>query len=118
MDEYETRLAKVRHRFASTLESKLKDSLNGLPDFVGNGSNANGKIESTYRRFHEIYAVAPTVGFPHTGQAAHEAELVLLRACAEHRSLTKEEAATLRSAFDGLWAAAQSELQSMYNRGG
>ena len=118
MRELETRLAKVRHRFAGTLESKIKDNYTTMSQLTGASADAVDRVGETYRRFHEIVALAPPVGFVQTGKAARAAEIILLEAHLAKRGLTATESANLKRALDNLWAAAQGELQSMYARGG
>ena len=117
-DPFEARLAKVRHRFASSLESKIKDTASALPNLSASAPDAAATVDETYRRVHTICGVGPTVGFPATGRAAREAEVVLLIPMRDKRGLNPDESATLRKAVDNLWKAARSELQLMYQRGG
>lgn len=112
-DAFTERLAKVRRRFASTLESKISDSFAALPQLSGNGGAALAKLGDTYQRIHQICGVAPTVGFVATGKAARNAEDILIAPFRSKRCLTTEEAARLQTALDALQAAARIELQSI-----
>jgi hypothetical protein len=118
LDEFEARLAKVRHRFAGSLESKINDAIAAFADMAGEAQGAHVVVEENYRRMHDICGVAPTVGFAATGKSAREAEVVLLAPMRAERGLTTAESALFRKALDGLLKAAQMDLQSMYVRGG
>jgi hypothetical protein len=115
-DLFERRLAKVRHRFATTLESKIKDDLQAVEHMTG--PEGSEHVCTAYLHLHEICALGSTVGFPATGKAARAAEIILLESHLSNRALTTTEHATFRKALDALWAAAQTELQFMYSRGG
>jgi len=117
-DEFEARLAKVRHRFASSLESKITDTAAALPRLAGGAPGAAAILDDAYRRIHTICGVGPTVGFTATGQAAREAEAILLIPMRDKRGLTAQESVTFKQALDTLWDAARSELQMMHQRGG
>ena len=111
-EQHDRVLARVRHRFASTLETKIKDSIAAIP-VPGSEGNVIENIGDTYRRLHEISAVGSTVGFPATGQAARAAEVIVLEARLGGRSITPIEAASMRKALAALWSAAQNELRLM-----
>ncbi len=115
-DEFERRMGKVRYRFTSTIESKIKRNFEIVPLMAVIGTEAAKHVSNAYRSLHEICAIAPTVGFPATGKAARAAEVILLESHLARRGLTTTEAASLRKALDALWAAAQNELQYMYSR--
>ena len=117
MQDLESRLSIIRDRFVTTLESKVKDNFALLPRLADNSPEAPAIIGGIYKRFHELYAIAPTVGFPLTGKAAHAAEVILLPAQAGKRGLNTVELVSLKRALEALWLAAQSELESMYRRG-
>ena len=113
---FEQRLATVRHRFSTTLESKIADALSMVPHMTGADAGAVEQVAEAYRRVHAICGVAPTVGFAATGSTARAAEVVLLAAYLSHRGLTESEAVSLRKALGALHLAARSELQAMYSR--
>lgn len=117
-DQFEARLAKVRHRFATALESKITATL-VFADRMARGDDAGGALVSeSYRHLHGICGIGPTVGFAATGQAARAAETALLRAMAEKRKPTNREISNLKEALAHLQSAAASELRMMYQRGG
>ena len=92
-DHFEIRLARVRHRFATTLESKITDA------FVSADHMTRG----------ESGVIGPTVGFAATA---------LMQAHREKRGLTEREVLSLKRALENLRVAAASELRMMYQRGG
>ena len=117
-DHFEVRLARVRHRFATTLESKITDAVVSA-DHMTNGDN--GVIEyisNSYRHLHGICGIGPSVGFTATGAAARTAEVALMQAHHDKRGLTEREVLNLKKALENLRVAAASELRMMYQRGG
>jgi len=118
MDEFEARLAKVRHRFAGSLESKLNDTMTAFAKLSVEVPDAPENVDQTYRRIHSICGVAPTVGFAATGRTARAAEVLLLAPMRDKRGLTQDESAAFKKAIGELWRAAHLELQAMYGRGG
>jgi chemotaxis protein histidine kinase CheA len=112
-DIFEERLAKVRQRFASTLESKIADARDALPRLVGTDPAAANEVAETYRHIHGICGIGATVGFTATGSAARDAETVLLIAFKTQRGLTEAERDLLQQALEALRSAAQSELPSV-----
>jgi chemotaxis protein histidine kinase CheA len=114
IDPFEQRLAKVRHRFASTLQGKIDDIYTDLPLLSGERKNAD-VVEVCYRRVHGICGIGPTVGFVQTGRTARDAESVLLEAYRAHRPLTDSEAANFRKKLHVLREAAKSELQTTFS---
>jgi hypothetical protein len=117
-DQFETRLARVRHRFATTLESKIEDAVISA-NLMSRGNDGVLKhISESYRHLHGICGIGPTVGFSATGEAARVAEVALMQAYREGRALTEIEGLNLKKALERLRAAAASELRLMYQRGG
>jgi hypothetical protein len=117
-DEFETRLARVRHRFATTLESKITDTVVSADHMSQDRDGAIKHVSESYRHLHGICGIGPTVGFTATGEAARAAEAALLQAHREERALTEGEVRSLKTALGHLRRAAASELQLMYQRGG
>jgi chemotaxis protein histidine kinase CheA len=114
-DAFTERLARVRARFISALESKIEDTYTALPQLsAADATAAFTAVEESYRRVHGIVGVGPTVGFPLTGHAARVAENVLLRPRQAERGLTLEEMTSFRKALHALREAAARELQSFY----
>jgi HPt (histidine-containing phosphotransfer) domain-containing protein len=117
-DQFETRLARVRHRFATTLESKITDAVIAADGMSRNGEGVIRHVSESYRHLHGICGIGPTVGFTATGEAARAAEVALLQAYRESRGLTQTEVLNLKKALERLRVAAASELRLMYQRGG
>ncbi|CAN5387515.1 hypothetical protein BH11PSE4_BH11PSE4_02630 [soil metagenome] len=117
-DEFEVRLARVRHRFAVSLSSKIKDAVIAVADMRGDGDKAAHHVAESYRHLHEICGIGPTVGFSATGHAAQAAEAALTAARDQNRGLHASEALQLCDALEQLQGAATTELEAMYQRGG
>jgi hypothetical protein len=115
-DQFETRLAKVRHRFATTLESKITDAVVSADQMSRSGDGITKHVSESYR--HGICGIGPTVGFTATSEAAHAAEVALMPAHHESREPTQMEVLILKKALARLRVAATSELRLMYQRGG
>jgi chemotaxis protein histidine kinase CheA len=117
-DQFEERLAKVRLRFASTLQAKITDINEALPHLLRQEAPAMQKLADVYRQVHELCGIAPTLGFVATGKAARNAEVILLLPFRSKRGLTADEGENVQKALEALGAAAQSELQSIHHHGG
>ena len=109
------RLARVRQRFISALESKIEDVYAALPKLPGAGPDIVTVVEETYQRIHAIVGIGPTVGFIATGRAARTVENLLLPARSAGRGLTAEEINLFKKALQALREASQQELQSTYS---
>ncbi len=81
-DQFETRLAKVRHRFATTLESKITDAAIAADRMSRSSDGVIKHVSESYRHLHGICGIGPTVGFTATGEAARAAEVTLIQATA------------------------------------
>jgi HPt (histidine-containing phosphotransfer) domain-containing protein len=112
LDHFDQKIAAVRERFASALESKISDTYAELPSLSVAGANAFESVANVYRRIHGICGVGRTVGFPATGRAAKEVEDVLIDAYRGQRGLVSEEIGRLETTLGFLAAAAQAELHS------
>ena len=117
-DEFEARIARVRHRFATTLEDKIKCTMVSAEILSRSGGPLADHLTGSYQRLHTIAGVGETVGFAATGTAARTAEAALLPAYHQNRGLTEDEALCLKKALAQLKTAAASELRIMYQRGG
>ncbi len=116
-DYFEARIARVRHRFASSLESKIKKAMSSAEHISRNEGNVAELLSDSYRHLHNIHGIGPTVGFSATGEAAHEAETALMQAYLEKRGLTEEELLHLKEALVRLRDAAASEIRLMHQLG-
>ncbi len=81
-DQFETRLAKVRHRFATTLESKITDAAIAADRMSRSSDGVIKHVSESYRHLHGICGIGPTVGFTATGEAARAAEVTLIQGTA------------------------------------
>jgi hypothetical protein len=111
-DPFAERLAKVRDRFASRLEGNIRETYAALPSLAGEGAQAVEALGETYRRIHGICGTGPTIGFPATGQAARNAESVILAAYRSQRGLTAGERSDFEQKLHQLRAVARTELQT------
>lgn len=112
-DEFSERLARIRQRFATTLNSKVDDNFACLSKLSKKDADAIETIVVTHRKLHEMCGIAPSIGFAATGKAARSAEAVLREAVRFKRSLTPDELAAFIAQIDSLRIAAQSELNCM-----
>lgn len=114
IDTFAERLAKVRHRFVTTLEGKIEDTYAALPHLSGKHEGVVETVAETYRRIHGLCGIGPTVGFVATGKVAREAEGFLLAAYRAQRALHAHELASFTKALHELRDTVQRELQSTY----
>jgi hypothetical protein len=115
VDPFTERLARVRERFVSALESKIADTSAAIPDLSGETPAVREMVGETYRRIHGIVGIGPTVGFAATGRAARRLENILLEPHQAGRGLTIEEIASFKKALHTLRETAASELQSFHS---
>lgn len=116
-DQFTERLARVRHRYVSTIESKIDDTYADLPRLVGDGPEVASTLEETYRRIHGIVGIGLTVGFAATGKAAKTVENVLLEPHRAARGLASNEVNALKQALDALRDTVQRDLRSITTSG-
>jgi chemotaxis protein histidine kinase CheA len=115
VDPFAERLARVRERFVSGLESKIEDTYEAIPDLSGDSPAVAEAVEETYRRMHGLVGIGPTVGFAGTGRAARTVENILLVPHKAERGLTVEEIESFKKALHALRETAARELQSFYS---
>ena len=118
VDQFEVRLARVRHRFATTLESKITDMVAATEHMKDGDRRAPECVDKSYRELHGFCGIGPTVGFVATGAAASDARNALVQAHLEERIPTEGELLRLKRALAKLREVAAGELRSMYQRGG
>jgi chemotaxis protein histidine kinase CheA len=116
-DPFTERLDRVRHRYVSTIQSKIEDTYADLPKLVGEGPGVTMTLEETYRRIHGIIGIGLTVGFAATGKAAKAVENVLLEPHRAARGLASNEVNALKQALDALRDAVQRDLRSIITSG-
>jgi hypothetical protein len=117
-DEFEVRLARVRHRFATTLDSKIADAVVLADRMAHSDDDGPRLVADSYRLLHNMCGIGPTVGFAATGEAARVAESTLLQAFHQKCLPAESEIDRLKKALGQLRKAAASELLMMYQRGG
>ena len=110
VDPFTERLARVRNRYVSTIESKINDTYAELPKLVGDGPDVTMTLEETYRRIHGIVGIGLAVGFAATGKAAKTVENVLFEPHRNARGLGANEVDALKQALDVLRDTVQRDL--------
>lgn len=115
VDPYTDRLARVRHRFVSTLEGKIEDAYGAVPKLSAVAPTASASVAEAYRCMHGIVGIGPTVGFPSTGRAAREVEDVLRSPHRDGRGLTSDEVSLFMTRLHALREAATRELRLFYS---
>ena len=111
-DQFNDRLDAVRRRFASSLESNIKDIDSELPNFSDGCVNALDAVANAYRRIHGISGVGGAIGFAATSRAAKDVEDVLIGAYRDQRGLVAAEILRLEKMLGALAVVAQAELSS------
>lgn len=111
---FKDRLDRVRHRFVSTLESKIDDAYQSLSSLADVTPAAATSVEETYRSIHSVVGLGPTVGFPSITRAARGVEEVLRTPYEKQRGLTADEILVLKKQLHTLREAASRELQFFY----
>jgi hypothetical protein len=114
VDPFAARLARVRQRFVSALESKITDTYAAVPNLAGDSSDTVEAVAETYRRIHGIVGIGPTVGFAGTGRAARHLEDILMEPHQAERGLTAPELLSFKKALHTLRETAAQELQTFY----
>src|SRR6202011_2695809 len=117
-DHFEIRLARVRHRFATTLESKITDAFVSADHMTRGESGVIKHVSDSYRHLHSICGIGPTVEFAATGAEERVAEGDSMQAHREKRGLTHREGLSLKKALENFPVAAAWYLRMMYQRGG
>jgi hypothetical protein len=110
-DQFAERIAEIRARFGSKLSAKIADTDAALPDLAGGAVNAVETVAATYRRFHEVCGIAPTIGCEEIGRVARNLDAVLIGPFRAQRGLTAEEIVNLKQGLDALRVAVQIDLQ-------
>ena len=80
------------------------------------GADAIEIVITTHRRLHEMYGIAPTLGFAATGKAAGVARAALREAAKAKRAATPAEIAILKFELEHLRDAAVADLQKLSMR--
>lgn len=112
-DTFTEHLDRVRHRYVSTVQSKIENTYADLPKLVGDDQGVTMTLEETYRRIHGIVGIGIAVGFAATGKAAKTVENVLFEPHRAARGLRPNEVNALKQALDVLREAVQRDLQTV-----
>jgi chemotaxis protein histidine kinase CheA len=115
LNGFAERLARVRQRFISGLESKIEDTYRDIPGLSQAAPAGAETVEEAYRRIHSLVGIGPTVGFARTGRAARSVEHILLMPQQAKRGLTNQEVDSFEKALHVLRETASSELQMFYS---
>jgi chemotaxis protein histidine kinase CheA len=116
-DPFTDRLARVRDRFAATLTGKIDEVCAATPHFADALPSAPAAVAEAYRSVHSIVGVGRTVGFPASGNAAHDVAGILRSPQQQGRGLTADEIALLTKMLQTLREVAARELQSSTSTG-
>lgn len=111
-DQFAERLAQVRTRFAAKLSGRIEALETALPRLSGIDASALEELASVHRSIHDLCGIGPTIGFEATGRAARRIEQILLAPLRAGRSLTRDEAASLRDPITALREAAGADLRA------
>ena len=106
-------LDRVRHRFVSTVQSKIENTYADLPKLVGDDQGVTMTLDETYRRIHGIVGISIAVGFAATGKAAKTVENVLFEPHRAARGLRPNEVNALEQALDVLRDTVRRDLQTV-----
>lgn len=111
LDQFNERLEEIRVRFKSKLGSKLDGIETSLPLLSSEGNDGVEAMRTAYRLCHEIVGAGRTLGFTMLGQAARDAEAILIEPYRMGRALNVQEVTMLTQAQGALRAAARIEAQ-------
>jgi hypothetical protein len=110
-DDFTEHVARVRARFASKLNEKIADSFAALEKMSAGDAGTIETVITAHRRLHEMYGIAPTLGFVATGKAASGARSAIREAAKAKRRATPEEIAAFRAELECLRQAAAADLR-------
>jgi hypothetical protein len=116
VEEFDASVARIRDRFASALHGKIVDAFAALDKMSAGGADAIELAITMHRRLHEMYGVAPTLGFDTTGEAAAIARAAIRDAAKAKRATTPTEICHLKSALERLREAAAADLRRYSTR--
>jgi hypothetical protein len=107
------RIATVRARFIAKFADKMLETDAALPELAGNAANAANAVEATYRRFHDMCGIGPTIGFAGIGQSAKVLDSILIAPFRSQRGLSLDELARFKQGFETLRASWRIELETI-----
>lgn len=110
-DDFAEHVARVRERFAATLNDKIAASFAALEKMSSDDGDVIETMIVAHRRLHEMYGIAPTLGFDATGKAAGRARSAIREAAKAKRAPTPAEIAAFKTEIEALREAAAAELR-------
>jgi len=110
-DDFAEHVARVRERFASRLNDKIAASFAALGKMSAGGNDAIETVIAAHRLLHEMYGIAPTLGFNATGKAAGGARTAIREAARAKRAPTPAEIAAFKTELEKLREAAAADLR-------
>ncbi len=110
-DDFVEHVARVRERFASKLNDKVTASFAALEKMSAGGDDTIETVIAAHRLLHEMYGVAPTLGFGETGKAAGGALTTIREGAKAKRAPTAAEIAAFKSGLERLREAAAADLR-------
>jgi hypothetical protein len=110
-DDFTEHVARVRARFASKLDAKIADSFAALEKMSQGGPEAVETVVTAHRHLHEMYGIAPTLGFEATGMAAGGARSAIREAAKARRAPRPEELNVFKQELQRLRKAADADLK-------
>jgi hypothetical protein len=107
------RIAAVRGRFIAKFADKLQETDAALPNLAGDEAGAANAVEMTYRRFHDMCGIGPTIGFNAIGESARVLDAILIAPFRSQRGLSLDELARFKEGFETLRASWRIELETI-----
>ena len=111
-DLFLERIAEVRERFASRLDSRIEEI--GCAARCDCGEAGLDAIALAHRHAHGLCGVGATLGFVGTGKVARSIEQLLLPVVKAGRELTDDEIPRLREGLTLLRATASAEIAAIH----
>jgi chemotaxis protein histidine kinase CheA len=110
-DDYADRMAALRQRFATQLDSRIAGMETAM---LQREDDDLDDLAQAHRDAHHLCGVGATLGFVGTGTVARTIERILLAAVKAGRALTDDELPRLRAGIALLRSTASAELRSVH----
>jgi chemotaxis protein histidine kinase CheA len=110
-DDFADRLAALRQRFATQLDSRIAGMETAM---LQREDDDLDDLAQAHRDAHHLCGVGATLGFVGTGMVARSIEQILLAAVKAGRALTDDEVPSLRAGIALLRSTASAELRSVH----
>jgi hypothetical protein len=107
------RIAAVRGRFIAKFADKMLETDAALPDLAGDEASAASAVEATYRRFHDMCGIGPTIGFDAIGQSARVLDAILIAPFRSRRGLSSDELVRFKEGFETLRTTWRVEMETI-----